>query len=92
MDGVTIKQLEKALECKDDKELRMRVEVLLDFLKEGASPYIPPTIQPTQPVQPLQPIPNPTSSTAKKSKAPRPNSAGAIVGGEQITYSRPAGT
>lgn len=35
MDTKTIiKQLEKALECKEDKEMRLRVEVLVDMLKE----------------------------------------------------------
>lgn len=81
MDGVTIKQLEKALACKDDKELRLRVEVLLDILKER----VPQPIQPIQrPVQPAQP--------PKQKRTPQPKSAGAIVGGEQITYSRPPGT
>ena len=50
MNGMVIKQLEKALECKDDKELRLRVEVLLDILKEQPERPIIPT--------PSTPIPN----------------------------------
>ena len=40
-----IKQLEKALNKKDDKELRLRVEVLVDILKESNVPVFRP--QPT---------------------------------------------
>jgi hypothetical protein len=52
MNQVIINQLEKALKCKDDKELRLRVEVLLDMLKEE-------TPRPTY-IPVSQPIPNPT--------------------------------
>lgn len=47
-----IKQLEKALSKKDDKELRLRVEVLVDMLKESR-PALP-VVTPTQPATPLQ--------------------------------------
>ena len=50
-----IKQLEKALE-KDDKELRLRVEVLVDMIKE--SQPISPNIPPISPQYPT--IPQPT--------------------------------
>lgn len=81
-----IKQLEKALNKKDDKELRLRVEVLVDILKENRMP-----IQPIQPIQPRfdnTPIPKPTVTAQ-----PKINGPGAIVGGgEQINYKRPPNT
>ena len=56
MNQVIISQLEKALKCKDDKELRLRVEVLVDMLKEAPEPIKLPVNLPSQsPVQPLQP-------------------------------------
>lgn len=42
-----IRQLEKALNKKDDKELRLRVEVLVDMLKEPR-PVPTPMSVPTQ--------------------------------------------
>lgn len=87
MQATIIRQLEKALECKDDKELRLRVEVLLDMIKEQQPQpmYIPQ--QPAQPVQqPVQPV--------SGSSSPRVNGAGAIssMNSEQIQYKRPKGT
>lgn len=87
MQATIIRQLEKALECKDDKELRLRVEVLLDMIKEQQPQpmYIPQ--QPSQPVQqPVQPV--------SGSSSPRVNGAGAIssMNSEQIQYKRPRGT
>lgn len=88
MQATIIRQLEKALECKDDKELRLRVEVLLDMIKEQQPQpmYIPQ--QPAQPVQ--QPVQQPVSG----SSSPRVNGAGAIssMNSEQIQYKRPKGT
>lgn len=98
MNGMVIKQLEKALECKDDKELRLRVEVLLDILKEQPErPFVPST--PSTPIPTyydtttpgLQPPYKATSSTKKKKQVQGP---GAIMSsnGEQLIYTRPAGT
>ena len=42
-----IKQLEKALQCKEDKELRLRIEVLVDMLKEIPEPLTPPVSLPS---------------------------------------------
>lgn len=91
-----IKQLEKALGKKDDKELRLRVEVLVDILKESkARPFVSPS-QPAQPIlpryeEPSQPsLEPPYKITSQSNKI---NGAGPIVGGgEQITYQRPKGT
>lgn len=81
-----IKMLEKALSKKDDKELRLRVEVLVEMLKE-TKPTFPTIPQPTvqQPIQPRYEEPTKVSS-------PRVVGSGPIVGGEQITYKRPKGT
>lgn len=91
-----VKQLEKALECKDDKELRLRVEVLLDMIKDQ---------QPVQPVQYVpQPMPQPvqttydekllTPPTVTGQSGTRVNGAGSIssINSEQIQYKRPKGT
>ena len=51
-----IKQLEKALE-KEDKELRLRVEVLVDMMKEYT--YVPQIIPPT-PTPEWPRVPQPT--------------------------------
>lgn len=86
-----IKQLEKALSKKDDKELRLRVEVLVDMLKE-TRPSIP--VQPATPLQPYYES-TPTLKPPYKvtSQSNKINGAGPIVGGgEQITYQRPKGT
>lgn len=80
MNGMVIKQLEKALECKDDKELRLRVEVLLDILKEQ-SPIIPQTPQSLSP-----------NITQKKNKQVQGPGAIMSSNGEQLVYTRPAGT
>ena len=85
-----IKQLRKALECKDDKELRLRVEVVTDMLEETSKPLaLPP--QPAQPIQPRYEQPA-QPGTYRSPRAKGPSGPGAIVGGEQITYHRPAGT
>lgn len=81
--GTVIRQLEKALSC-EDEELRMRVEVLVDMLKD---------IRPQpQPVFPSIPQPTAQVQQPKKKKQPQVKGPGAIVGGEQITYTRPEGT
>ena len=87
MQATIIRQLEKALECKDDKELRLRVEVLLDMIKEQQPQ---PMYIPQQPVQPVQQPVQPVSG----SSSPRENGAGAIssMNSEQIQYKRPKGT
>lgn len=88
MQATTIRQLEKALECKDDKELRLRVEVLLDMIKEQQPVFIPQT----QPIQPTTyDIPKPTVTGNSN---PKVNGAGSIssVNSEQITYRRPPNT
>lgn len=102
MNNAIINQLEKALKCKDDKELRIRIEVLLDMLKEE-SPR--PTYIPTS-----QPITNPKVTyeseppkvggeipkayrVPKQMKEPTVKGTGPIVSNsEQVTYFRPAGT
>lgn len=50
-----IKQLEKALQCKEDKELRLRIEVLVDMLKEIPEPLRQPVSLPSQ--SPMSPLP-----------------------------------
>ena len=87
-----IKQLEKALNKKDDKELRLRVEVLVDILKESNMPVFrpqPATPQPTY-FDTNQKVPQPTVTA----KQPRINGPGAITSAnsEQINYKRPKGT
>lgn len=93
MQATIIKQLEKALECEDDKELRLRVEVLLDMIKDQQpAPYIPqPMPQPIQTTYDDKPI---TPPTVTGSSSPKVNGAGSIssINSEQITYKRPAGT
>lgn len=78
MYNTIIAQLEKALKCKEDKELRLRVEVLVDILKDQQPRPVPQSSQPVLPATPAQ---------------PKVNGAGAIVSnGEQINYTRPKGT
>lgn len=93
-----IKQLEKALAKKDDKELRLRVEVLVEILKESRPAPLP--VLPAQPAQPATPL-RPYYDSTPTLKPPyevtagsnRINGAGPIVGGgEQINYKRPKGT
>ena len=90
-----IKQLEKALAKKDDKELRLRVEVLVEILKESRPVPVP--ILPAQPATPLKPYYDNTPSLKPPyevtSGSNRINGAGPIIGGgEQINYKRPKGT
>lgn len=86
-----IKQLEKALECKDE-ELRIRVEVLVDMLKESNTAPIPAS-RPTLPTYyNNQPTLGPNKITVSNNP-PKINAPGAIISnGEQINYTRPAGT
>lgn len=92
-----IKQLEKALECKDDKELRLRVEILLDVLKESGGPFTTPSV-PLPTYYETDNIPKPTivaeqpKVTGKKSNQVR--GAGSITSfdSEQINYRRPPNT
>ena len=107
MDTKTIiKQLEKALECKEDKEMRLRVEVLVDMLKEIPERIVAPVSLPSQsPVSPLPTyyetndsitktvIPDVKMIKPKAGKQKKINGAGAIIDNtEQITYLRPEGT
>lgn len=94
-----IKQLEKALNKKDDKELRLRVEVLVDILKESKDMVRTPVSLPSQ--SPMTPLPTYYTTDPPKvpqptvtSKQPRINGPGAITSAnsEQITYKRPKGT
>lgn len=93
-----INQLKKALASKDDKELRLRVEVLADMLEETQPAPLTLPIQPSQPAAPLSPYYESTPTPGLKppykitSRNKGPNGPGAIVGGEQINYTRPAGT
>ena len=89
MQETIIRQLEKALSCKDDKELRLRVEVLLDLIKtQQPTPFIP------QPMPQPTPQQLPTTPTVSGQSSPKVNGAGAIssINSEQITYKRPKGT
>lgn len=91
MYSTIIRQLEKALDCKDDKELRLRVEVLLDMIKDNEPrPYIPQ--QPA--VQPVQSAAQSITPTVSGQSSPKISGAGAIssVNSEQINYKRPKGT
>lgn len=91
MYNTIITQLEKALKSKDDKELRLRVEVLLDMLKDQQRPItVTPTVAPTPQPTYYEVPPKPTVSGQA---SPKVNGAGAIVSnGEQINYTRPKGT
>lgn len=90
-----IKQLEKALECKDDKELRLRVEVLVDMIKDQQPQYSwhPERGQYEEIPRPTVQIggPEPTVSGSSSTKV---NGAGSIssINSEQIQYKRPKGT
>lgn len=91
MYSTIIKQLEKALDCKDDKELRLRVEVLLDMIKDSEPrPVVPQPIPQPNPIQQI----TTQYETSGSGKTPRINGAGAIssVNSEQINYKRPKGT
>ena len=101
MNNAIINQLEKALKCKDDKELRIRIEVLLDMLKEQ-TPSIPQLpVAPQLPTTPQVTYEAPASNgeipkayrVPKQMKEPRINGTGPIVSnGEQVQYVRPKGT
>ena len=89
MQATIIRQLEKALECKDDKELRLRVEVLKE---QQPAPYIPqPMPQPMQTTYDEKLL---TPPTVTGQSSPKVNGAGAIssINSEQIQYKRPKGT
>lgn len=94
MYSTIIRQLEKALEC-EDAELRIRVEVLLDLVKEQAQPAFP---QPVQPSLPQASFPQPVEKLKLEPQelprqSPRIQGAGAIISNnEQISYKRPEGT
>ena len=94
MYNVIISQLEKALECDDDKELRLRVEVLLDVIKDQRPSF--PTPQTLPQVSPQGPANNSTYLENKPTltnNSPKINGPGAIVStGEQINYRRPPNT
>ena len=87
-----IKQLEKALECKDDKELRLRVEVLVDMIKDQQPQIIPQPMP--QPIQTTYDEKLLTPPTVTGSSSTRVNGSGSIssVNSEQINYTRPKGT
>lgn len=93
-----IKQLKKALACKDDKELRLRVEVIVDMMEEVGARSFPQTFpQPaSQPTQPLFPERKPflEANTITGQAGNKVRGAGPIssVGTEQINYSRPKNT
>lgn len=94
MYNVIISQLEKALECDDDKELRLRVEVLLDVIKDQRPSF--PTPQTFPQVSPQGSANNSTyfeNKPALTNNPPKINGPGAIVStGEQINYRRPPNT
>lgn len=88
-----IKQLKKALACKDDKELRLRVEVIVDMMEEVGARSFPQTFpQPTTQAQQMPTIPN-GSYTVSGQAGNKVKGAGPIssLGTEQINYSRPKG-
>lgn len=90
MYNTVLSQLKKALECKDDKELRLRVSVIVDFMEEEGSAQPFPQTSP-------QPQPLPTYYENKPQKVTADtsnyiNGAPASMGRDQINYSRPAGT
>lgn len=86
-----IKQLEKALECKDE-EFRIRIEVLVDMLKESDIPVA----RPVAPTLPTYYNNQPTLGTDKvtvSSSQPKIKGPGAIISnGEQMNYRRPPNT
>lgn len=93
MYNTVITQLEKALKSKDDKELRLRVEVLLDMLKDQQRPIITPTVTPPTVAPQTTYYEAPPKPTVSGQASPKINGVGAIVSnGEQINYTRPKGT
>lgn len=107
-DELITQQLDKALSEKDDKVLRMRVEVLRDFVAEMAktkTTNIPPARtyrsdlvgpQPSQPVLSEAPFTEVNSIEVPSidlQGGKSPRGAGALVGGDDLVkYSRPSGT
>lgn len=85
-----IKQLKKALACKDDKELRLRVEVIVDMMEEVGARSFPQTFPQPAPqiTQPTQSVPAITGQAGNKVRGAGPISS---IGTEQINYSRPRG-
>ena len=97
MYNTVLSQLKKALECKDDKELRLRVEVIVDFMEEESFPQSFPQTTPIFPQpQPLSPYyknePMLENQKITVDKSNYINGAPASMGKDQINYSRPAGT
>ena len=104
MYGTIIKQLDKALEAKDEKELRIRIEVLKDFLENSPEPTpinstplnpiniptFPTTLDPTFEAFPGKPTP--VTSQSKQVRKGGANRDGVIIGGDEIPYTRPKGT
>lgn len=90
MDSQTIiKQLKKALSCKDDKEMRMRVEVVVDVLEQTSAPTTSFPAIPSPTVQVAAPIPQALTGTTSNSTTPKFTMS---KNGEQLNYERPAGT
>lgn len=90
MDSKTIiKQLKKALDCKDDKEMRMRVEVVVDVLEQAqfVAPTWPSIPKPTISAQPAQPLQQ--TFVTPNTAAPRFTMS---ADGEQLNYERPPET
>lgn len=102
MNNTIIAQLEKALEAKDEKEMRIRIEVLLDFLKDQpvVVPNPLPSSSPSRPIGPYYEIDRTNKPLPVTVKQPDPNkvmggavdNGGVIVGGEELTLTRPEGT
>lgn len=92
MFNTVVSQLEKALACDDDNELRLRIEVLLDIIKDQKQQSFPQGFpQGSQQAEAPRAYQLPTEPV--EMKQPRINGPGAIVsGGEHIQYKRPEGT
>ena len=95
-----IKQLKKALDCKDDKELRLRVEVIVDLLEETSMVRTPMSLPQVQQVS-SRVLPDPAvdlgpkvTYTVSGQKSNKVRGAGSITStnSEQINYRRPKGT
>ena len=92
MQSMIIKQLEKALACKDDTELRLRVEVLLDMIKTGYEPSQSPITIPPTPIPTYYELNEPTKVTVNAHKKTAEPKKMLSKNGEQINYIRPEGT